>query len=188
MSLVELADHSKTDKNTVHSYLPLYQQLFNSKKQTAKNVLEVGIYLGGSIKLWHDFFTNATVHGLDISPLSKMWPEICNKERIILYTSTDAYNTVFFTQNFLNKDVKYDILLDDGPHTLESMIKFIQLYSQLIADDGILVIEDVPTWEWIEILTKIVPEHLQPFIKVYDLREIKHRFDDLVFTIDKTNV
>jgi hypothetical protein len=51
MSLEELVDNSRTDKNTRHSYLPLYQNLLIKKKQTAKNVLEVGICFGGSIKL-----------------------------------------------------------------------------------------------------------------------------------------
>ena len=58
MSLEQLADNTRTDKNTAHSYLPLYQTLLIGKKETAKNVLEVGIYLGGSIKLWGDFFSN----------------------------------------------------------------------------------------------------------------------------------
>jgi hypothetical protein len=61
MSLEELADNSKTDKNVGHSYLPLYQKLLVNKKESAKNVLEVGIgdfveKNGGSIKLWRDFF------------------------------------------------------------------------------------------------------------------------------------
>ena len=66
MSSEEIVDNSKTDKNTIHSYLPLYQKLLISKKETAKNVLEVGIDRGGSIKLWSDFFTNVNVYGLDI--------------------------------------------------------------------------------------------------------------------------
>ena len=55
MSLLEFVNDDKTDKNTVHSYLPLYQKLLESKKETAKNVLEVGMLNGGSIKLWNDF-------------------------------------------------------------------------------------------------------------------------------------
>jgi len=39
MCLEDLVDNSRTDKNTVHSYLPLYQKLLISKKETAKNVL-----------------------------------------------------------------------------------------------------------------------------------------------------
>ena len=32
-----------------------------------------------------------------------------------------------------------------------------------------------------------VPENLKQFTKVYDLRENKNRYDDIVFTIDKSN-
>jgi hypothetical protein len=41
MSLEKMADSTRTDKNTIHSYLPLYQQLLINKKETAKNVLEI---------------------------------------------------------------------------------------------------------------------------------------------------
>lgn len=188
MSLEQLADNSRTDKNTLHSYLPLYQQLLISKKDTAKNVLEVGIWHGGSIKLWNDFFTNATVYGLDIININDVWSEIKNKEKIILHTSSDAYNNDFFITHFLNKNIKCDFMLDDGPHSLESMKQFIKLYSQIMTDDGILIIEDVQTWDWIDILKNEVPEHLKQFIKIYDLRPNKNRYDDIVFTIDKSNI
>ena len=32
------------------------------------------------------------------------------------------------------------------------------------------------------------PDHLKQFIKVYDLRGNKNRYDDIVFTIDKFNL
>ena len=186
MSLEELADNSRTDKNTTHSYLPLYQQLLAGKKETAKNVLEVGIWAGGSIKMWSDFFVNANVYGLDI--INDVWEGIKNNEKIILYTSTDAYNENFFIDKFLNQNIKFDFMLDDGPHTLESMVQFIRLYSKIMADDGILIIEDVQDWSWINVLTNEVPDHLKQFVKVYDLRQNKGRYDDIVFTIDKYNV
>jgi hypothetical protein len=193
MSLEQLVDNSRTDKNTTHSYLRLYEKLLISKKETAKNVLEVGIgpFLdsnGGSIKLWHDYFINANVYALEYLPLEMVWDEIKNKERIILHTSTDAYNEDFFVNNFLNKSLKFDFMLDDGPHTLESMKQFIKLYSQIMTDDGILIVEDVQSWDWIDILKDEVPEHLKQFIKTYDLRPNKNRYDDIVFTIDKSNI
>ena len=188
MSLEKIVDNSRTDKNTLHSYLPLYQKLLMSKKETAKNVLEIGIFSGGSIKLWSDFFTNATVYGLDIMNINNVWEGIKNKNKIILHTSCDAYNNDFFNTNFLNKNIKCDFMLDDGPHSLESMKQFIKLYSQIMTDDGILIIEDVQSWDWIDLLRNEVPEHLKQFIKVYDLRKNKNRYDDIVFTIDKLNI
>jgi hypothetical protein len=187
ISLEEIADNSRTDKNTIHSYLPLYQNLLISKKETAKNVLEVGILGGGSIKLWHDFFVNANVYGLDLMHINNVWDEIKNKERIKLSTSFDAYHPNSFNHLY-NLKIKFDFMLDDGPHTLESMKQFIRLYSQLMTDDGILIIEDVQSWDWIDTLKNEVPDHLKQYIKIYDLRPNKNRYDDIVFTIDKCNV
>ena len=68
------------------------------------------------------------------------------------------------------------------------MKEFIKLYSQVLTDDGILIIEDVQSIEWIDILINVVPENLKEFIKVYDLRNNKNRYDNIVFTIDKLNI
>lgn len=190
MSLISL-NNQYTDKNTTHSYLPLYQELLKNKKHTAKNVLEIGIgnfgeKNGGSIKIWKEYFINATIYGLDILPNERVLDELLNDARVILHTSTDAYNSDFFKANFLDKNIRCDFMLDDGPHTLESMKQFIRLYSQIMTEDGILIIEDIQSPDWIDILRQEVPEHLKSFIKVYDLRRIKKRYDDIVFTIDKS--
>ena len=55
-----------------------------------------------------------------------------------------------------------------------------------MADDGILIIEDVQSWAWVDILKNAVPDHLKQFVKVYDLRSVKGRYDDIVFTINKS--
>jgi hypothetical protein len=191
MSLAELIDNSHTDKNTTHSYLELYESLLSNKRETAKNILEIGIgdfgpKNGGSIKLWRDYFPNATIYGLDILSHDRIIDELLDDRRVVLYTSTDAYNESFFRTHFLYRNMKFDFMLDDGPHTLESMKQFIKLYSQVMTDDGILIIEDVQSWDWIEILQNEVPEHLKQYIVTYDLRPNKDRYDDIVFTINKS--
>ena len=185
-TLKNLVNNWHTDKDTVHSYLDLYNNLLLDKKNTAKNVLEVGIQHGGSIKLWSDFFTNATVHGLDITNGSNIVADIKNNDKIILYTDTDAYNEDIFNRLFLNNGLKFDFLLDDGQQTLESIIQFINLYSKVMTDDGNLIIEDVQDISWIETLKNAVPEELKQYIFVYDLRTCKGRYDDIVFSINKT--
>ena len=57
-----------------------------------------------------------------------------------------------------------------------------------MTDDGILIIEDVQSWDWINRLICVVPEEFKKFIKTYDLRSNKNRYDDIVFTIDKFNI
>ena len=152
-------------------------------QNSAKNVLEVGICDGGSIRLWHDYFVNAHVYGLDvIEKPRETWFDIVNQPRITLF-SQNAYDSDFVTREFLDKGLKFDMILDDGPHTLESMIMFVTLYSQVLSDTGLLVVEDVQDYGWIEILKNCVPERLKPFIEVHDLRPNKGRYDDIVFTI-----
>jgi hypothetical protein len=185
MSLIDLVNNERTDKNTLHSYLDLYEKILSYKKETAKNVLEIGVSAGGSIMLWHDYFTNANIYGLDIMKIKYMWDELKNKTRIVL-GCFDAYNEDFFYNQMVPKNIKFDFMLDDGPHTLESMKQFIKLYSQIMTEDGILIIEDVQQWEWIELLKNEVPESLKCFVDVYDLRPNKNRYDDIVFVINKS--
>lgn len=190
MSLKGLINNRLTDKNTTHAYVDLYEQLLSSKKESATSVLEVGIgdfgqKNGGSIKLWRDYFTKATIYGLDILPASRVIDELLTDPRVVLYTSINAYDDNFVKTTFVDKGMKFDFMLDDGPHTLKSMKDFIRLYSPLMKDDAILIIEDVQAFGWFEELSAEVPADLQKYVKTYDLRSIKNQYDDLVFTIDK---
>jgi hypothetical protein len=186
MSLAEIVDNTRTDKNTDHSYLPLYEKLLSPRKKTVKNVLEIGVQRGGSIKLWHDYFPSATVFGLDCIHINDVWGELKNKDRIKLYTSIDAYNPTFIQKEFILPSRKFDMVLDDGPHSLESMKTFVNTYSRLLTDDGILILEDIQHWSWVEHLLKEVPPQLKNFVHIYDLRWNKGRLDDIVLVIDKT--
>ena len=189
--LSDLCDDRITDKNTIHSYIEAYEELFSSKKDSATHVLEIGIgpekYMnGGSIKMWSEYFLNADIHALDIIPIDNVNPILIFHPRIYLHTSTDAYNMLFFKNRFLSKSIKFDILIDDGPHTVDSVIFFVKTYSRLLKDDGILVIEDIQHIEWIDALRHHAPAELHPYIEVYDRRNIKGRYDDILFVINKT--
>jgi hypothetical protein len=54
-----------------------------------------------------------------------------------------------------------------------------------MADDGILIIEDVQSMDWLDELKNAVPEDLKKYVSTYDLRYIKNRYDDIVFVINK---
>ena len=177
-----------TDKNTLHSYLPLYEELLNGKKNSAKNILEIGIgdfnmKNGGSILMWRKYFLNAKIYGVDKLDISRVYDILVKDPQVKLYTSVDGYDENFVKNTFVNSDIKFDFILDDGPHTLDSMKKFIELYSELLEDDGILLIEDIQSWDWIDELKNVIPEKLKPFVQTFDLRQNKNRYDDIVLAI-----
>jgi GR25 family glycosyltransferase involved in LPS biosynthesis len=178
-----------TDKNTTHSYFDLYNSLFNKIRNTAKNVLEIGVgnfneKNGGSIILWKLYFKNATIHCADIISENRVYDIILNDNNIKKYLNVDAY-TFSFVEELKKTNIRFDMILDDGPHTFESQCKFLCLYTNLLSDNGILVIEDIQSIEYVEFFKSIVPIHLKKYIHVFDLRNVKNRYDDIVFVIDK---
>ena len=186
MRLHDIIDNNSTDKNTLHSYLDTYQEKL-STRQNARNVLEIGVQRGGSIKMWHDFFPNAQIYGADIQTMEQTPNFIKGIPRITLMMGEDAY-----TKEFIKKlgNIRFDVIIDDGPHTADSMLFFAKYYTPLLAEGGISIIEDIPTYDWIEPIAISVPQDKRRFIQVADLRQIKGRYDDLMLIVDlnlKTN-
>lgn len=163
-----------------HCYVEeCYGLIFSRIKDSAKQVLEIGIDFGGSLLLWRDYFLNAEVTGIDID--ITLCAEILGQERINIIAN-DAYSAPF-VDSLSNS--YYDLIIDDGPHTYESMVKFLELYPKKLSDNGILILEDIPDIQWISSLMGCIPEKLRKFTKVYDYRSKHDRFDDLLIVIDK---
>lgn len=178
-SLVTLCENKRTDKNTEHSYAPVYDEYFRDRRYTARNILELGVQHGGSILLWHEYFENADIYGADIKLLPET-KEMESMERIHL-VCCDAYNTNSMEQF---KQRKYDVIIDDGPHTLESMQFMVKHYLPLLTEDGILIVEDIQYESWLPILKAEFPVEFQPYVKVVDLRPQKGRYDDILLVLD----
>jgi GR25 family glycosyltransferase involved in LPS biosynthesis len=181
-----------TDKNTTHSYFHTYNELFHPIRESAKNILEIGIgdfndKNGGSLLLWKLFFKNAMIHGVDLLPKDRVYDIILRDKHIHTYLNTNAYD-LNFVNNFKKSNISFDIVIDDGPHTFESQCKCIELYCELLSDNGILIIEDIPDINWIQTFIQLTPIHLKPFIHVYDLRNNKNRYDDILFVINKNSM
>jgi hypothetical protein len=166
-----------TDKNGIHSYIDnLYTNLFKNKRSTADKVLEIGVWTGGSLVLWRDYFQKAKIYGIDVDPPIM---ELISEERIIQITA-DAYSD--YVVNSLHKE--FDIIIDDGPHTLESMIDCVVKYLPKLKSDGIMVIEDLKDISWGDTLMQYVPAEYQRFASVQDFRHAKNLSDDIAFVIN----
>lgn len=161
-----------TDKNTTHCYIEkIYNDLFNNIK--INRLLEIGAFKGGSALLWRDFFSNAIIDILDITKCN----EILNQERIN-HIVCDAYNI-----DNLQKLNTYDIIIDDGPHTFSSMIFFVENYTNLLTQNGIAIIEDIQSYDWLDQIINKIPTGFSN--QIIDLRHVKNRYDDLLLIIRK---
>lgn len=174
-----IVDNTLTDKNTAHSYLPVYESLFSPFRETCKNVLEVGVFDGGSMKLWHDYFPNANVYGFDTN-LSRNGYTPPPRVHLI---QADAYS-LDIVKAF--KPETFDFVMDDGWHTLDSMCKFAGLYHRLVRPGGYLIVEDLQRADWGDTIKMFLPDSMTSY--VLDRSHIKGRHDDILFIAQKPNI
>lgn len=122
-----------------HSYARYYDGVFENYENLNISLLEIGIYNGASVRLFHDYFKNGRITGVDIL---NFWNhgDIKDYERLnVMYF--DGYNIKNF--NLFGGD-KYDFIIDDGPHDISSQIFFLNNYVNLLKKNGRLILEDVP--------------------------------------------
>lgn len=148
-----------TDKFSAHSYLDIYCQLFDKRKDSVLNVLEIGIQSGGSMVLWSELFPNAHIYGVDIKPLPPKFQLTDRMTHIV----GNAYDVGFMNKYFEN--MKFDVMVDDGPHTLDSFLFFAKNYSKLLAPGGALVIEDIGGPNYVPPIKLAFPKEYQSKIK-----------------------
>ena len=139
-TLIELftekgSEYYNTDKGTDHNYLKDYDELFLPFRDKEINVFEVGFYLGGSCKLWEDYFIKAKIKFIDINPN-------CILESVSGRASLDIMDVMNLTTDYFDT-FPPDIAIDDSFHTLEGQIHFIKVTYPALRTGGLLVIEDI---------------------------------------------
>jgi hypothetical protein len=142
MTLLEIINQNDyiikhgTDKEAKHKYCSaFYDNAFFDLKDKKLNILEIGIQNGSSLVLWNEYFKNSIIYGIDNTNFIK--DRLDNYPRIKTIIQ-DAYKKELTSNLPL-----FDIIIDDGPHTLESQIKFINNYFKKLNKNGKLFIEDV---------------------------------------------
>jgi hypothetical protein len=85
-----------------------------------------------------------------------------------------------------HQDNFYDYVIDDGPHSLESMITAIHKWLPKVKPGGKLVIEDIQSYDWFEKLEKEVElSGIPSEFRRFDFRKNKNRSDDMIFEVTK---
>jgi cephalosporin hydroxylase len=174
-----------TDKASDHSYDKFYDEIFLNFVEKEITLMEIGVQYGGSSLLWYDFFPKAKLVLIDVldQVQQKVWNEM-DKNRYD-YHIMDAFvkeNTDKIKHMYPDG---FDIIIEDGPHTIESQIYAIQNYTQLLKEGGILIIEDVQQLEHCKLIMDSIGEIKHSTCELVDLRHIKNRYDDILIVVKK---
>jgi hypothetical protein len=143
--LDSLSNKYNTDKkSSVHNYTEIYWELFKDKPKDVKNFLEIGVLNGSSLKVWKDFFTEAQIKAIDINSYCKKFEE----DRVKISIGPQE-NYDFLKSEFLDKNLNFDVIIDDGSHISDHQIKSFEfLFVNCLTPGGIYVIEDVCCSYW----------------------------------------
>ena len=128
-----------TDKNnSFHNYTRQYQGLLNDFRDKPIKYLEIGVYNGGSIKAMRESFKNAIcIVGLDVDPCQHITDVNSN-----IYIEQGNATNPEFIKNITATYGRFDIILDDGSHMNEDVIKSFELLFPLLNNNGIYIVED----------------------------------------------
>ena len=169
-----------TDKYTIHDYIDgYYEYEFASKQTVPITILEIGVGKGYSIRLWNDYFSHATIVGMDIYDWAVEMYRYTPNVKIM---QVDAYSTVVIDKF---PDETFDYIIDDGPHTLDSQIISIQKWLPKVKRNGKLIIEDVQSMDFIQDFQNTLNMKSVLSYRTIDLRKNKNRYDDIIFEIIK---
>lgn len=119
------------DKGGIHTYLETYDRLF-APFRNGYTMMEIGLAMGDSLKLWDEYFEDALIFGVDISVVFEV-PEYKNDVHVLELDATqpiDFYNW-------------FDIIIDDGSHMEADQIKTFNLLKGKMNKGGIYIIEDI---------------------------------------------
>lgn len=126
-----------THKFNNKSFLNIYERYFKYFKNTKINFLEMGILNGSSLKVWEEYFSHASIVGLDIDPSKKQY----ETEKTKIFIGSQIDKTVI---NEIKKQYpdKFAVILDDASHLNDLTIKSFEMLFDHVVPGGLYIIED----------------------------------------------
>ena len=174
------AEGHESDKGSIHSYIEVYEEILRPYRATAKNIFEIGLLEGASMRMWERYFSEqANVYGIDCdeTPIGGRYdlrPIIAEGTHKIFIG--DAEDQATIEKFFLG--IKFDVIIEDANHSFDQQMLLYRNFKPYLNKDGIYIIEDiqevVPFYKYID---------SEKTIETIDRRHIKNRYDDVLVVI-----
>lgn len=119
-------------------YFDVYHRHLSKFVGTPVNILEIGIYSGGSLGMWRSYFgKECHIYGIDIDEACKTY----ESENISVLIG-DQEDQDFWAQ-FKKQEREIDILIDDGGHTPNQQMVTLEQMLPYLRPGGVYICEDV---------------------------------------------
>jgi len=138
--LCRLALQHDTDKGT--TFTQLYDRWLGPVREQRMRMLEIGLYNGGSLRMWRDYLPNTVLHGIDVDARTLAYQDEVPNTQVRLVDQGDAAALEAFVAELGGN---YDFILDDGGHTMVQQIVSFEVLWPQVMPGGIYAIEDIGT-------------------------------------------
>lgn len=160
--LTELGLKYGTDKASYHEFTPFYHSFFEERIEQTKWVMEIGVLNNSSLRMWEDYFPNATIVGVDNQEKFQY-----EEDRVKIFLADQGDN-----EQLLNvikgTTTSYDIIIDDGSHLIDHQMTTLGFLFPYVKDGGIFVLEDLHTSHF-----DLYPDWDKPGIEITALQAIE---------------
>lgn len=119
-------------------YFEIYDRHFSCFRNREVNVLEVGIYSGGSLEMWRNYFgPRCRIYGVDIEPACRAY----ESEFIRVFIGDQGDRN--FWKRVKQEVQSLDIVIDDGSHLSAHQIATFEELLPHIEPGGVYLCEDI---------------------------------------------
>jgi hypothetical protein len=122
-------------------YFRVYERFFSRYRGSGDfRMMEIGVSQGGSLDMWRAYFgPDALIVGVDIDPRCRCYEAGRTLVRI------GSQEDIAFLQELVREFREFDVVLDDGGHTMKQQITSFETLYPTLRPDGIYMVEDCHT-------------------------------------------
>lgn len=134
MTTLEECNRGDTDKGSgAHDYLPFYER--HLVPAEIVTLTEIGVWTGGSLRMWARWLPHAQILGIDIEPAN------------YVVASEDTLENIAFVEGDATTIEPWisDVVIDDGSHHGDDQLAAFDRFWPLLSAGGWYVIEDLET-------------------------------------------
>lgn len=163
---------NRSDKSTTHNYHIIYSYILNNLgRDGSLDVLEIGLGTnnptlvssmgswgrpGASLYAWESYLPNSNIYGADVDK------DILFQAGRIKTSFVDQMDMTTFSEMQSRFGTKYDMIIDDGLHSIGANINTLLFGLENVKDNGWVVIEDIEVgfednWYPIDYILKQIP-------------------------------
>ncbi len=162
-----LSNNEKPTFKWLH-YFPIYEKHLDRFVNRSINVLEIGVFDGGSLSMWRNYLgPHANIVGIDINPKANA------HESFQISVEIGDQSDADFLLMLHKKYGPFDVVIDDGSHMQSHQVGTFEFFKNLMPENSVYIIEDTHTAD--------MPGYQDSDVDIYDcagkiIREISANY------------